>query len=1064
VVYFENLFRLEVPPRANSRGWALRLTGAPVFESHLSEVQPKLTQILEAMDMALDSEVCPGLVPADEATLFAKMQADAPLEEIVALERAHHFKADYVYFRRLPGRPAMATVYIFDWMERQADVRQSRRGTDQASPGRLREVLAELQRELWSAGEVPLVYVFLPTQIQIFHVLQGPRADRERIEANPWQIIELAAETAEAMEKLKAFSARRLDDGRFWEEHPDARTLKLEGSAFMALSQEIADCRAELTSERHRVDEKLVRRLLILFILIKYIEERSVFPEGTFAAFADGAEGFPDLLRAGGPAVLAFLDHLAQRDRFNGDVFELDAEVRETLATTNLTPFADLLDARIDRGQRTLWRRYAFHELPVELISHLYEQFLPRQPGVVYTPPFLVSFILEQVLPLSQRTTEGFRLIDPACGSGVFLVGAFKRLVHRWRRDNGFRDPDVETLKRLLREHIFGVDLEGEAIRLTMFSLAVALCDFLQPRVIWDELHFDHLLHTQNLFVGDFFACVHRMSRQDEDRFDIIVGNPPFVSELTLAAEAHVNELKEAVPGFDLPDRQAALLFLESALRIARPSAQIALIQPSGPLLYGEGSGRFRRPFLEKVHVSQIVDLTHLSRVLFKRRGFRGMGRGARGTSANPGDVAVAVVFAENALPTDEPLLHVTIRRTAQAEQKLMFEIDHYDLHFIPRAVALSDPDVWKANFIGGGRIPHLVRRIRKLRSLGAFLEKATQERGWVKGEGYIVGNETKIRRLETLRAKDAAAGLTAEESREMEKLERIYREAPWLTGCTMLPTEAFTSEGLDEDKIATIAERFFEAPRTEQLFTGPLLLVKELIEAKTGKVPVALREEGICFKHRIWAVHAPRPEFADLKRVADLLADQKLVHFHILATSPEYLVNKSSAFRAADLLGLPFPESAEDLALSPLERALVDDALTHVADFKRKGDFALVRRAPRAEELKQFGEVFCQVLGSIYQSLQASEPVSLPGGICYPFYFGETPSDRFEAGRKGEVKLDKLLQANVSPSLRCQRILRVFTGNMLLLVKPAQLRYWLRSIAVRDADEVFAELQTRGY
>lgn len=1030
---------------------------------------PKLEELLGAMDMAPDVESCPGLVRVDQATLAAKKRSNAPLEEIVALERAQHFKAHYVYFRRLAERPAMATVYIFDWTERLAYTRRSRRA-GQASPDNLGQTLADLQRGLWSAGEVPLVFVFLPTQVQVFHVLQGPRAGKHGIEPNPWQTIELASKGAAAMERLKAFSARRLDDGRFWEEYPEARALKIEGAAFMALSQEIGFCRAELV-EKHHVEESLVRRLLILFILIKYLEERrdqegrGVFPAGTFAQFAADAQSFPDLLRAGGQAVLAFLDHLARRDRFNGDVFDLDADHRKALVTTDLTPFADLLDARIDRGQRTLWRRYAFHELPVELISHLYEQFLPRQPGVVYTPPFLVSFILDQALPLSERTPAGFRVIDPACGSGVFLVGAFNRLVHRWRRDNDFRRPDVATLKRLVRQHIFGVDLEWEAIRLTMFSLAVAVCDFLEPRVIWDELHFDHLLQTRNLIEGDFFASVQRKTWQGENQFDLVVGNPPFVSELTQAAEAQVKELEKVVPDFELPDRQVALLFLEAALRIAKPGAQVALIQPSGPLLYGENSGRFRRRLLERFHVPQIIDLTHLSRILFKRRGGRGTARGTANGSANPGDVAVTVVFAENGPPTEEPLLHVTVRRTVQAEQKLMFEIDHYDLHFIPRAIAISDPGIWKANFLGGGRVPHLVRRLGKLRSLGAFLEKATQERGWVKGEGYIEGSETKVSRLENLRTKESTTGLSAEERAELKRLERRYREAPWLTGRTVLPTEAFRSAGIDESKIATINEHFFAEPRTERLFSGPVLLIKEVVEADTGRIPVVLLKDGIRFKHRIVGIHAPQPEIDDLTRIVKLFTEHyRIVHFHIMATSPEYLVNKSSAFRAADLLDLPFPESPEELDLSSLDEALIDDALMYAAEFKRKGDAALIHRRPLPEEMKQFGDFFCQVLGSIYQNLQAAEPASFSGGICYPFYFGEKPSESFEAGRIGEVKLDKLLQINVSPSLRCQRILRVFSGNMLLLVKPAQLRYWLRSIAVRDADEVFAELQARGY
>ena len=194
------------------------------------------------------------------------------------------------------------------------------------------------------------------------------------------------------------------------------------------------------------------------------------------------------------------------------------------------------------------------------------------------------------------------------------------------------------------------------------------------------------------------------------------------------------------------------------------------------------------------------------------------------------------------------------------------------------------------------------------------------------------------------------------------------------------------------------------------------------------------------------------------------MIGNYRLIRFHLLATSSAYLVNKSSAFRAADLRRLTFSDSPEDLTLSPIEEALIDDALDHVADFKRKGDEAAVRRPPRDEDLAQFGDFFCQVLGSVYTNLRASSPVRLEGGICYPFYFGDAPSEPIEAGHAGALKVSNLLAANVSPSLRCQRILRFFHGNMLLLLKPAQLRYWLRSIAVRDADEIFVELQEQGY
>jgi len=1037
------------------------------FACNARGVAPKLAKLLTALDMSADPVTCPGLVRADQELLDAKKRSKAPLEEIVALERATHFGADYVYFRRFTERPAMATVYIYDWTERLGEAQQPRSKFKGALPNKLREELAELHRRFWSACEIPLVYVFLPTEVQVYHILQGPEEGEHGIEPSPWKIIEFTGEVAEALQSLKALSARRLDDGRFWEEDPDARELRLEGAAFMALSQEIGSCRAELVL-KHGLDDGLVRRLLILFVMIKYLEERTdrhgqgVFPPNTFSVFAAGANGFVDLLRAGGLAVLAFLNHLATKDRFNGEVFRLEAGERDALREANLEPFADLLDARIEGSQRTFWRRYAFRELPVELISHLYEQFLPRQPGVVYTPPFLVNFILDDVLPLSQETPKSFRLIDPACGSGIFLVGAFKRLVHRWRRDNDFRAPDVETLKRLLREHIFGVDCEGEAVRLTVFSLSVALCDFLEPRVIWDQLHFDSL-EDANLLQGDFFAQVRQRRWGRAGGFDLVVGNPPFVSELTPAGAAELADFQRSEPGFDLPDNQAALLFLKSATRIAKPGGRIALIQPSGPLLYGENSSRFRKPFLEKVFVPQIVDFTHMSRVLFKRQRIRSVTDEGNDGSSNPGDVAVAVVFAENCAPLDVPLLHVTVRRTVQAEQKLMFEIDHYDLHFIPRQEAIANTRVWKANFIGGGRISHLSRRLAQLQNLGAFLKKKVEQGRWDAGEGYIAGSEKKIRRLEALLAKQQEK-LTAAERAELDALEKRHRIAPWLTGHRMMPTKAFTSDGIDWNQVKTIEQTFFTEPRRKSLFTGPLLLIKEVVEANTEKLPVALLTEGIRYKAQIFGIHAPKTDLAHLKRIQKTLEDARLVRFWLLADSGRYLVNKSSAILKADILKLPFPDSPDELRLSPIEEVLIDDVLEHVADSKRKGERAAIHQRPSKEHLRQFGDFFCRVLGSVYGSLRAAEPVVLREGICYPFYFGEAPSRSLEPGAAGAASLEKLLSTTVGSNLRCQRILRVFSGNMLLLVKPAQLRYWLRSIAVRDADEVFAELRGRGY
>jgi hypothetical protein len=1024
------------------------------------------------MDMT-PGAACPGLVRVDEETLVAKQLAQEPPEEIVAIERALHFDADYVYFRRVVGRPSMAVAYLYDRTERLIEARQA---IDDALPEALRVELAELQRRCWSACEIPVVYVFFATWIDVYHILQGPLADPQgSIQANPWKTIKLAGEIAHELAALKKslepLSARRLDDGRLLEEDPDALALKPEGAAFMALSQQLDACRIEL-NRKSLLSPKLVTRFMILFVMIKYLEEqrdahdRGVFPPGTFAEFAAGATEFVGVLRGGGRNTLAFIEHLARKDRFNGDVFLLDADEQEVLRSTNLDSFADFLEGHIDGTQRTMsfWRRYAFKELPVELISHLYEQFLPRQAGVVYTPPFLVNFILDEVLPLSQKTSASFRLIDPACGSGVFLVGAFRRLVHRWRANNNYRYPDVKTLKEILLNHIFGVDIEGEAVRITLFSLSVALCDFLDPRVIWDELHFDPLMDT-NLMTGDFFALKKQQKWTTETGFDLVVGNPPFDSKITEPGYEELAEIRITEPEFDLPDKQIALLFLKSATRIAKPAGQIALVQPAAPLLYGKNSRRFRSDFLRLVHVPQIVDFTHLSRVLFKRKLNRALDDTDSDGTGNPGDVAVAVIFAANQAPGEGPLLHVTVRRAVAADQKLLFEIDHYDLHFIRHQQALEDPGIWKANFIGGGRISQLLQRLARVQNLGTFLVNMQRTRGWEKGEGYIAGKKWKIARLEDLLGKEAHRELSDAERDDLKKLKKRHRQAPWLTGHRVLSTRAFTANGIDETKTEKIEQGWFTEPRRAGLFSAPMLLIKDLVEANSDRIPVVLLEnESIRFKDRIFGIHAPRADLAQLKRIKDTIEDGKLVRFSLLATSGEHLVNRSSAVQTADILKVPFPDLPGQLRNSPFDEAIIDDVLKYVADFKRIGECAAVQQPPSDKQLRQFGDYFCRVLGSVYPTLHAAKPVRMTRGICYPFYFGEAPSEHVGSDDAEPVDLDALLDTAIGSSLRCQRILRVFQGNMLFLVKPARLRYWLRSIAIRDADEMFIDLKNRGY
>ena len=317
--------------------------------------------------------------------------------------------------------------------------------------------------------------------------------------------------------------------------------------------------------------------------------------------------------------------------------------------------------------------------------------------GVVYTPPELVQFLLDEVLPLDATSPRNPRILDPACGSGIFLVGAYKRLIQLWRLDHRWKHPaeeDIAHLQQLLSDCIFGCDKNGEAIRLTYFSLNLALLDSLSPKDIWDKkVHFQYLT-DKNLFGEDFFLQADHLGK-----FDIIIGNPPFLSELTGPAQDTEKKLRTENGYPELPDNQIALLFLSQSLEMLNPEGRCCLILPSGPMLYNQGSHAYRRHLIERFKFKTVFDFTALRTSLFA----------ASKSKARP---AVVAVLVDQSSSQGKAISHVIIRKNSMAEENAAFETDGYDTHWVYHEDALEMEGIWQANFMGGGRLRFLVKKI----------------------------------------------------------------------------------------------------------------------------------------------------------------------------------------------------------------------------------------------------------------------------------------------------------------------------------------------------------------
>lgn len=962
----------------------------------------------------------------------------------LALEAANEFGATAVYFRFYnDNRPPKPQIYIYDEL-----------GLNQKS-----NQDANIHHKLWNAGIVPFCFIFKGSQVLIYNCGKKPQwdDDGENFITSPHDLINLLNDTKN---KLELYNVRQFDSGLFWDSTA-GKQFKYEEGAYEQLLAQLKNVKSNIISRVGNENSALIKRVLMMLILIKYLEERKdeenngalnpdVFyrtynPKNpTLEGVLENAETFATVLK-----------ELSSKEHFNGEIFYLNSQ--ELLALKekiDLSLFQHFVKGDVSIfskasqgiGQMSLWKLYQFSYLPIELISHIYEDFLAdengqKKKGVVYTPPYLVQFLIDQCMPLKEPK-QSFKVLDPACGSGIFLVGTFKRMIQWWRVQNDWKKPkkeNIDELKQLLQNNIFGCDLESEAVTLSYFSLGLALLDSLSPKEIWRNVHFDNLIGN-NLFQGDFFKTLED-EKLNKD-FQLIIGNPPFNSEFTDWANKVNKKEKENNPERpDIPDNQIALLFLEQSFKLLKEGGNCCLILPSGPVLYNTNTHNFRKYLFEQNYFKGIYDFTPLRVKLFI----------GSSSSAKP---AVVSVFAEKSRPENRPCFHYIFRRTKASGEKIEFEIDHYDIHKVSHNAATKNPRVWQANFMGGGRLHQLLNKIHNSQTLGQYLDEMIENNGWKVAEGWIESaNSTDIKRVNHLSIKE---NRTEIENEELIKLEGTYK-ADWITGFEYVETSDFTEDGIS--KVYTCNSKYFLRSRrkNKEIFHPPHLLIKESVTGKS--IPVVFSNKYLTFKDKVFGIHSSNVDSSDLQRLGDYLKDSNCVSLMWLL-SGQVLTSREGVPLKGDILNLPYPQ----IEFDEIENVLLSDVVNYYSDFRKSGEKSIVLESLENNDLDVFGQLYCKILNSIYNNFKPLSPIIGEEFIAYPFMLGdETEIDIPSSIENIEFKLKSLINSKQGYNLWIKRIVKVYYKNVIFLYKPNQKRYWLPSIAVRDADETFVDLFKQG-
>jgi hypothetical protein len=939
----------------------------------------------------------------------------------LSLEKAKKVGADAVYFRNFPdlNRPSKPQLYIFDFTTKEQDV-------------------VEIHKNVWSSTEVRLYLVITKTEIKFFNsskpVEQNKSGD---LHISPFETLSIAGE---AINKYKEYSAKKFDNGSFWEE--TKYDFGYGETAYEKLISQLKITRNQFL-DVIKLDKEIASKLLVLGILVKYLEERvdidengnetRVFTTDFFNQEKFGfSTDFTATIRKGNEFTINLFDYLS--NHFNGKIFYLSNDFKEQLKDKDLSPLADFLSGVLDKNQFVFWRLYSFNYLPIELISSIYEMFLEadNSTGVAYTPSYLVSFMIDECMPINQPK-ENFKILDPACGSGIFLVSAYKRIIDWWRVSNYEKTgkwvfpgkENLNELKRLLKESIYGVDIATEAVDLAIFSLSLTLCDILSPKVIWENLRFDDL--SDNVVGSDFFDwyLVNKFNK-----FDLVIGNPPFIEYGTKNSKIinFISDLKLKVP---IPKFQSSLLFTVVSMNLVeKESGLLSFVLPSGPLLYNNSQKpiNFRKWLFSEYNIPQIIDFTYLSNTLFKNKG-------------NEKNVAVSAFFLENKVPDENPIYHITVKKLKTAKERQYFEIDHYDFHKVDKSDAVENPFVWKSNLLGGGRLVHLIKKLTNFPSLGEYLDEKEKKSGWLVGVGFFIGNK------------------------KNKDIDKIIFQKP------TIPTDKFTETGINStDIIDFFEEEYIEAIRKEAIFTPPLLLIKRSIGNKT--IPIHFSDTYLTYRNEVIGIHSCEEDKQLLLNLKERIHNNQLYRFYLITTSARAGVTKSTfPVYKQDIMNLPFPEDEKEIELTKFDKILINDTLDYGLEFLGKDNNVKALEVTTEKELNRFGETFIDILNSLFETeskkyLQKSI-YQTESFICAVFEYGDE-NNIISKPLKAEIEVEnhiaELVYNKIGTSYRINRVVKVYDGDLIYLVKPKELRYWLQSIALRDADETIVDLYNAGY
>ena len=415
-----------------------------------------------------------------------------------------------------------------------------------------------------------------------------------------------------------------------------------------------------------------VQQIIDRIIFLRVAEDRNVENYGLLALANPKNKNEDDFKNYGFNGENSYYENLnyifdRANEKYNSGLFDEDAIVRN-LNIDDKT-IKDIIDELY-----TPKNPYQFSVIPVEIIGNAYEQFLGKtisidknhkavielKPevrkagGVYYTPEYIVDYIVANTVgeAIKGKTPDeivNIKILDPACGSGSFLLGAYKYLLNyhkeyflknKTKKYMGSRYEIIDesgnlalwVRKQILINNIFGVDIDSNAVEVAKLSLLLKsfedsfnVNEYGQGSLLNEKIlpSLDNNIKCGNSLIGnDFYeshldlddATLYKINCFDWNSkfrdimktggFDVVIGNPPWGASFDESSKGYI---KNNYNHSDI-EIESYILFIEKGIKNLSSNGYLGLIMPSN-LFTNIRYFSIRKFILENCKINTLIDL-----------------------------------------------------------------------------------------------------------------------------------------------------------------------------------------------------------------------------------------------------------------------------------------------------------------------------------------------------------------------------------------------------------------------------------------------------------------------